>query len=46
MERKKIFITRKINPIGITLLKKYYDVILNDTIESPAKNVMIKKLRM
>jgi glyoxylate reductase len=45
MERKKIFITRKINPIGIELLKKHYDVILNDTIESPTKNIMIKKIK-
>lgn len=45
MKRKKIFITRKINPIGIELLKKYYDVILNDTIESPTKNIMLKKVK-
>ncbi|MGE5862535.1 MAG: 2-hydroxyacid dehydrogenase [Nitrososphaerales archaeon] len=45
MDRKKIFITRKINPIGIELLKKYYDVILNDTIESPTKDIMIKKVK-
>jgi len=45
VERKKIFITRKINPVGIKLLKKYYDVILNDTIESPTKNLMIQKVK-
>ena len=45
MERKKIFITRKINSIGIELLKKHYDVILNDTIESPTKSIMIKKVK-
>ena len=45
MERKKIFITRKINPIGIELLKNYYDVILTDRTESPSKNLMIQKVK-
>ena len=45
MERKKIFITRKINSIGIELLKKYYDVILSDRTASPTKNVMIRKVK-
>ena len=45
MERKKIFITRKINHIGIELLKNYYDVILTDRTESPTKNLMIQKVK-
>lgn len=45
MERKKIFITRKINSIGIELLKNYYDVILSDRTASPTKNVMIRKVK-
>ena len=45
MERKKIFITRLISPAGITLLKKYYNVILNNSSESPTKNFIIKKVR-
>ena len=45
MERKKIFITRKINSIGIELLKNYYDVILSDRSASPTKNVMIRKVK-
>ena len=45
MERKKIFITRKINSIGIELLKNYYDVVLSDRTASPTKNVMIRKVK-
>ena len=45
MERKKIFITRKINSIAIELLKNYYDVILTNKTDSPTKNVMIKKVK-
>ena len=45
MGRKKIFITRKINSIALELLKKYYDVILNNKTDSPSKNVMIKKVK-
>jgi glyoxylate reductase len=45
MEGKKIFITRKINPVGIELLKNYYDVILNDRTKSPSKNLMIQKVK-
>ena len=45
MERKKIFITRKINSIAVELLKNYYDVILTNKNDSPTKNVMIKKVK-
>lgn len=45
MERKKIFITRKINSIAVELLKNYYDVILTNKTDSPTKNVMIKKVK-
>lgn len=45
MERKKIFITRKINSIAVELLKNYYDVILTNKTDSPAKNVMMKKVK-
>ena len=45
MERKKIFITRKINPIGLELLKNYYDVILTERTESPTKKLMIQKVK-
>src|SRR5215210_6114129 len=45
MERKKIFITRKINSIGIELLQNYYDVISSDSTVSPTKNVMIRKVK-
>jgi glyoxylate reductase len=45
MERKKIFITRKINSIAVELLKNYYDVILTNKTDSPTKNGMIKKVK-
>lgn len=45
MERKKIFITRKINSIAVELLKNYYDVILTNKTDSPTKNVMMKKVK-
>lgn len=45
MERKKIFITRKINSIAVELLKNYYDVILTNRTDSPTKNGMIKKVK-
>lgn len=45
MDRKKIFITRKINSKGIELLKKYYDLIFTNTPDSPSKNVMLKKVK-
>jgi glyoxylate reductase len=44
MERKKIFITRKISSTGIELLKNYYDVILNDTVKSPSKSLLLNKV--
>ena len=45
MERKKIFITRKINSIAVELLKNYYDVVWTNKTDSPTKNVMIKKVK-
>jgi len=45
MERKKIFITRKINSIAVELLKNYYDLILTNKTDSPTKNGMIKKVK-
>jgi glyoxylate reductase len=45
MERKKIFITRQISPTGIHLLKKFYNVIIHNSSESPSKNVFIKKVK-
>ena len=45
MERKKIFITRKIHSIGIELLKKYYDVVLTNRPDSPSKKVMLGKVK-
>ncbi len=45
MERKTIFITRRISPTGIHLLKKFYNVILNNSSKSPTKNFIIKKVR-
>ena len=45
MDRKKIFITRKINSKGIELLKKYYDLIFTNTPDSPSKNVMLQKVK-
>ena len=45
MERKKIFITRRISQSGVNLLKKYYNVILNNSSKSPSKNFIIKKVR-
>src|SRR5215203_5833850 len=45
MERKKIFITRKIHSIGIELLKKYYDIVLTNRPDSPSKKVMLGKVK-
>ena len=45
MDRKKIFISRKINSKGIELLKKYYDLIFTNTTDSPTKNVMLQKVK-
>lgn len=45
MERKKIFITRKLNSIAVELLKNYYDVVWTNKTDSPTKNVMIKKVK-
>jgi len=45
MERKKIFITRRISPAGINLLKKFYNVLLNNSNKSPPRNLIIKKVR-
>ena len=45
MERKKIFITRKINFTGIDILKNYYDVIFIDKTESPTKTLMMQKVK-
>ena len=45
MERKQIFITRKINSIAVELLKNYYDVVWTNKTDSPTKNVMIKKVK-
>jgi glyoxylate reductase len=45
MDKKKIFITRKINSRGIELLNKYYDVVLANSSDSPTKKVMIKKVK-
>src|SRR5215203_5326869 len=45
MERKKIFITRKIHSIGIELLKKYYDIVLTNRLDSPSKKVMLGKVK-
>ena len=45
MERKKIFITRKITPVGIEFLKKYHDIIIYNTVKSPSKNLLLEKVK-